>query len=799
MAEPKHWRRTRSVLALARFAREACRPLTLSVVLALLAAIVVPLYVVYRAVDALIQGTATAGGLVRLALVGAAGIVGGQLLFTFATGISHIAAFEVLFGLRVRMADRLAQLPLGYFDRRRGGELKKVIVDDVERLELFIAHGIPEMMAGLGVWLATTVWLFAVDWRLAVASSAVVPVAFWMMHLAMARSEPTVPPAEDAEARMNGSVVEYIGGMPVIKVFNRADQAFGETREAVTDRADKWALWSRAYIPLGSPFYSVVVANIVVIVPVGMWLFLTGRVDLTTLLFFFILGIGYTLPLLKFFRQGTMLAYMASSGDLVKVLLSEPELPDSGERARLADHSVEFRRVAFGYTDRKVLTDVTFTAAQGEVTALVGPSGAGKTTIARLIPRFWDVSDGVVLLGGVDVREMAVEQLMAKVAFVFQDTFLFDDTVEANIRMGRPGASDAEVEAAARAAGCHDFVAALPEGYQARVGDRGVNLSGGERQRITLARAILADAPVVVLDEATAFADPECEAEIQDAGGRAHAHRDRASPVHNHPRRPDRRGRQGPGRGPRPPRCAPGPRWPVPAHVGGSSGRPPPQRERDSPGGISVSAPAQPIRERAGAVHALRTLMRVASDLESFPTVRRRVVYRFLQSPCQAVPVGLLVVVIGQLRNDTLTPGLAWLYGTTGVVSLVAQCVLGRLSHSEAWIGGLGFSSELRLRVLDHLRRLPMSFHTKSRTGDTAAAFTSDMWAVETFTESALPVLGGTSALPLAVLILVVEGGRIVQRGTHDELITRDGLYARFCAQREKASGWRLASATGPP
>ncbi len=468
MRQDKRWRRTRAVIALARFARGARRPLTLSVVLALLATVVelVPLYVVYLALVEVIEGTATAGGLVRLALVGGAAVLGRQVMFMLATGISHVAAFELLYEIRMRMAQRLARLPLGYFDRRRSGELKKVIVDNVEKLELFIAHGIPELIAGLGVWLLATAWLFAVDWRMALAATAVVPVAFWMMHVAMRRADPTVPPAEAAEERMNGSVVEYIGGMPVIKVFNRAEDAFRETREATAERTRTWNAWSRAYMPLGSPFYSVVVANVVVIAPVGLWLYLTGRVELTTLLLFFVLGIGYCVPLLKFFRQGMMLAWMASSNDLVELILTEPELPDSGRNVVLGDRSVEFRSVSFGYTDdRQVLSDVSFTATQGQVTALVGPSGTGKTTIARLIPRFWDVDDGAILLGGVDVRDIAGEQLMAEVAFVFQDTFLFDDTIAANIGMGRPGATAAEVTAAARAAGCHDFIAALPDGY----------------------------------------------------------------------------------------------------------------------------------------------------------------------------------------------------------------------------------------------------------------------------------------------------------------------------------------------
>lgn len=516
-AKPPPW--TAGLRELTRFARPARGRLALAAVLALASAVLelAPFYIVYRAVDDLIAGTATQSDLYNLALLAAVCVIGRFALFALSTWVAHVAAYEVLYNLRVRLSERLARLPLGYFSRRRSGELKKVMADDVERLELFMAHAIPDMAAALGVWLLSTTWLLSVDWRMAIASFALVPIAFALLKRAMDRSASLMDAYQAAGARMNGSVVEYVTGMAVIKVFNRAGDAFSETRRSIEDYGRVENDFSRRFLPLGTAFYTLVAANVVVIVPVGMWLFLSDRIALTTLLFFFIVGIGYTRPLIKLFHTSMRFSQIASGGTLVAQIVNEPPLPDTGLAASLDEHAVEFRAVSFSYGAHEVLHDASFTAHAGQVTALVGPSGAGKTTIARLIPRFWDVDSGTVLVGGRDVREIGVEALMDEVAFVFQDSFLFHDTIEANLRIGRPDASVADVRRAARAARCDAFISALPDGYETVVGERGATLSGGEKQRIAIARAMLKDAPIVILDEATAFADPDNEGAIQEA------------------------------------------------------------------------------------------------------------------------------------------------------------------------------------------------------------------------------------------------------------------------------------------
>lgn len=479
----------------------------------------VPIWVVYRLVSAAIDGSAT----LDFFLIHA-GIALGAILLSFLTlgtalTQSHIAAFNVLYRLRLMIARHLAKLPLGYFSGRRSGDAKKLIIDEPERLELIVAHGLPEGVSALANWLAISIWLFIVDWRMAIAAIIVTPASFVLLGVAMTKASVRALDYQKAGERMNASIVEYLAGMPVVKVFNRTGDSFAETSDAVKAYARIETEWGRDYIPLGGSFYALVLTNVCFILPIGAWLMASGSLALPTLLFFVILGAHYSQPMLKLFNQYHTLAHVSMGSTLIAEVLKTPAQSDTGERIALPNHDIVFKDVRFGYAGHDVLHGVSFAAKQGEVTVLVGPSGSGKSTIASLIPRFWDVGSGSITLGGVDIRQIGLDQLMDTVGFVFQNTFLFADTVGANIRFGKPSASQDEVEAAAKAARAHEFIMALPQGYDTVIGERGGTLSGGERQRIAIARAMLKDAPVIVLDEATAFADPDNEAAIQEAIG----------------------------------------------------------------------------------------------------------------------------------------------------------------------------------------------------------------------------------------------------------------------------------------
>lgn len=478
-----------------------------------------PIVVVCKVVTAALSGTLAPAYLLGAAGLALLAVVVGYGLMGLAVGLSHVVAFDVLCRLRLALARHLARLPIGWFADRKSGDAKKLIIDEPESMELIFAHGIPEGVSALATWVAVSVWLFAVDWRMALATVAVTPVAFVLISTGMARGARRAADYQRAGARMNASVVEFLAGMAVVKIFNRTGESFAETARAVRAYAEVETAWAEDYLPLGGTFYALVLTNVVVILPVGAFLMAAGSLDLATLVLFVILGANYSQPLMKLFNQFHTLAHISmGSTRIADALAAEPQA-DSGRTVALASHDVVFDEVSFGYGREEVLHRVSFTAPAGSVTALVGPSGAGKSTVASLVARFWDPRSGRVTLGGVDLREIGLAQLMDMVAFVFQDSFLFSDTIAANIRFGNPGGSDAEVEAAARAARAHDFIMAFPDGYATRLGDRGQLLSGGERQRIAIARAILKNAPVIVLDEATAFADPDNEAAIQEAIG----------------------------------------------------------------------------------------------------------------------------------------------------------------------------------------------------------------------------------------------------------------------------------------
>ena len=492
-----------------------------SIILATLATAseLVPVWAVYRVLEAAVDGTLNWTFIGVHALTALIGVIVGGVAMGFALGLSHIVAFESIYRLRLDIARHMARLPLGYFQNRKSGDARKQVIDEPERLELIVAHGLPEGVSALATWLAVSIWLFVVDWRMALASIFVTPVAFVLMSAAMARGGKRAGAYHAAATRMNASIVEYLAGMPVVKIFNRTGQSLAETSKTVREYTDIETAWARDYIPMGGSFYTLILSNIVFILPVGLLLMQTGTLTLPTLLFFVLLGANYSRPLMKLFNQFHTLAHISMGSTMVSDLLETPSQSDTRRTFSLPHYDIAFENVSFGYTDHDVLRNVSFVARTGEITALVGPSGAGKSTVASLVPRFWDVRSGRITIGGIDVREIGLDKLMDTVAFVFQDTFLFSDTIAANIRFGDPDASDDAVEAAACAARAHDFIRALPNGYETKLGEQGASLSGGERQRIAIARAILKDAPVIILDEATAFADPDNEAAIQEAIG----------------------------------------------------------------------------------------------------------------------------------------------------------------------------------------------------------------------------------------------------------------------------------------
>ncbi|MDQ1305466.1 MAG: ATP-binding cassette, subfamily bacterial IrtA/YbtP [Actinomycetota bacterium] len=486
------------------------------------AAQLLPYWAVYDALRAFVAGRFTTETVARDVVVALVGVVAMAGLLGVSTWMSHRAAFATLEHLRLRIGQRLGEVSLGYLTRRRSGEVQRVLNDDVERLESFLAHAVPDLVSALGVLLGTTAWLVLVDVRMGLVALSVVAVSVPMMIVGVSIGSEKTEAHSRAMSRMNGSVVELIRGIPVVRTFHRGDTVFVETADAIREATGFQAAWGRQLVPVYTAFYTLLTSNVVVIVPAGLWWWTRGTLSTADLLFFLVVGLGYTASVMKLMQLTVQLGRLGLGAALITELDAAPVLPQPQEPAVLGEPAIELDGVRFAHRDFDgraclALETVTLRVPPRTMTALVGPSGAGKSTLAKLVCRFWDVDSGSVRVSGVDVRNLTHSQLMGQIALVLQETFLFDDTVAANLRLGRPDATDEQVRAAAKAARADEFVQALPEGYGTRIGERGARLSGGERQRLSIARALLKDAPIVVLDEATAFVDPENEAALQDA------------------------------------------------------------------------------------------------------------------------------------------------------------------------------------------------------------------------------------------------------------------------------------------
>ena len=431
--------------------------------------------------------------------------------------LSHIAAYSILYDLRIKLALKLGTLPLGYFNEKNTGNIKTAMNEHVENIELFIAHHLPDLTAAIVVPIFTAILLFAIDWRMALATLAVIPVALMAQGLMFKDYKPLMKGYNDALERVNSAVIEYTQGIAVIKAFNQTVESFGKYKDSIEEYHDYVWAWSKRFIPSWSIFSVVVVANLIVILPVGAWFYISGSLPMPTLILFLILGIGFSEPLIKLSVFSSQFMQNMEGMERINEILAEEPLPEPDAEKIPSNFDIKFQGVHFSYDKREVLDDINFTVPGNTVTALVGPSGAGKTTIARLIPRFWDIDTGEISIGDINIRDIATKRLMSIVATVFQNVTLFNDTIFENIRMGKEDTSEGDVIAAAKMAHCHLFIEALPEGYQTSIGEGGAKLSGGEMQRISIARAILKDAPIIILDEATAFVDPENEELIQDA------------------------------------------------------------------------------------------------------------------------------------------------------------------------------------------------------------------------------------------------------------------------------------------
>lgn len=478
----------------------------------------IPFWAVYEILLAFINQNVTLNGILIWCLVGAAGYLLRVACHGISTILAHISAYTILEGIRLKIADRLMKAPLGEVMGRRIGYLKNIIMDKVEDLEPPLAHMIPELTSNLLLPVAIFIWMLVIDWRMGLAVLIAPVLAMIPMFFLMRNYNSQYAAYMGANNHVNSIIIEYVEGIEVVKAFNQSTSSYEKFVNAVQSFKEFTLAWFKSTWKSMNLMMAIMPTTLLGVLPVGLLLVQNGSISPAELAMGIILSLSIVGPLMKattFINEAKSMEYAVEAAN---ELLNLPVLPDSGKIVSIPHNDIALKHVTFSYDgseQNEVLHDVNLELPEGSFTALVGPSGGGKSTIARLIARFWDVTGGNITIGGKNIKELSIRQLSELVSFVTQDNFLFNCSLKENIRLGNPNATDEEVYAAAKAACCDEFIVRLDKGYDTPAGDAGKRLSGGEKQRIAIARAILKNAPIVILDEATAFTDPQNEDKIQ--------------------------------------------------------------------------------------------------------------------------------------------------------------------------------------------------------------------------------------------------------------------------------------------
>lgn len=479
---------------------------------------ILPYFIVADVIFNLLEGCCDLNIYIKDCLVMAFLWLGRCAFHSVSTTLSHMATFAVLGNIRKRVCDRLSRVPLGVVLDTPSGSIKNVLVERIDSIETTMAHIIPEFTSNILVPVGLLVYLFVLDWRMALAVLVTVPLGMGCFMGMMKGYEDSYQNTVVKTKILNDTAVEYINGIEVIKAFGKAQSSYDKFVVAAREGAECFVEWMRRCNVYFCTAMSVFPATMLAVLPIGGLLFRSGTLTANTFIQVILFSVGLMASLITVMSYNDDLAKLRTIVGEVTNLLTQEELKRP-EKSSLLPKSADItlEDVKFGYHEKEVLHGISMDIREGTVNALVGPSGSGKSTIAKLIASLWDVKSGSIKIGGVDIRSMSSEDYNRCIAYVSQDNFLFDTTVLENIRMGRLNASDEEVMEAAKKCGCHEFICSLENGYHTIVGGAGGHLSGGERQRISIARAMLKNAPVVILDEATAYTDPENEALIQSS------------------------------------------------------------------------------------------------------------------------------------------------------------------------------------------------------------------------------------------------------------------------------------------
>lgn len=449
-------------------------------------------------------------------LVVIGGLVGSVIFHEISTLLSHNLAFRIIEDERKKLARKISRLSMGEIERRSSGEWTQFMLETLDKMEKPIAHVIPEVVANITIPVVLLIIIFILDWRIALANLATLPLGALFAMLMMSGYTEKARTYLEASKNMNTTAVEYIRGIQVIKAFNKSASSYGKYVDAVNRNRDSMLNWYLSVCFYMTAAMEVLPSTLLFVLPVSLFLFLKGSISVEILILCVLLSYAIYKPLIKAMSYLDTMANVRVVFSEIKAVMDLPELERGDSQEPITSYDIEFDRVSFGYNeDKRVFEGLSFRAEENQLTAIVGYSGGGKSTIAKLIAGYWNVDGGEIRIGNVNLKDLSLERNMDLVTYVSQENYLFRKSILENMKMAKPDADLEEIQEACKKASCHDFIMSLPEGYNTVIGEAGSSLSGGERQRITIARALLKDSPIVLLDEATAYSDPDNEAEIQ--------------------------------------------------------------------------------------------------------------------------------------------------------------------------------------------------------------------------------------------------------------------------------------------
>ena len=479
---------------------------------------VVPYFSVANIINNIVEGKVEIGAYIPYILAVLVGLLGSVLFHELSTIISHNLAYGVIEGKRKILVDKLSKISMGEIEKRSSGQWSQFMVETLDKMEQPIAHVIPEVIANLLIPIVLVVIIFIMDWRIGVANLLTIPLGLLFFMMMMRGYEEKSKRYQEASKAMNTTMVEYVNGIKVIKAFNKSASSFGKFKETVNENKKAMLDWYLSVCFSMTGAMETIPATMIFVLPTSLYLFMQGSVEMSLLIMCILLSYASYKPLIKAMSHLETMANIKIVMKEINKVMEIPDLERGKQLKHIKSYDVEFQNVSFAYDESKnVLNNISFKANEKELTAIVGDSGGGKSTIAKLIAGFWNIDKGKILIGDVDLNDMPLKQNMELITYVSQENFLFNKTILENLRVAKEDASMDEIKEACVKASCHDFIMNLPNGYETVVGEGGSSLSGGERQRIVIARSFLKNSPIVLLDEATAYSDPDNEAIIQES------------------------------------------------------------------------------------------------------------------------------------------------------------------------------------------------------------------------------------------------------------------------------------------